>query len=210
MLADIDIGNPTPWAPIFKQLVQLTPPKTIVNFELFWRNPQPSWSSPGARVIQIGDCAHSFLPSSGNGATQAMEDAVSLSTCLQIGGKENIPLAVRTHIKFRFVRCACAQKLGFYNAVRLQATDWTAAKINPQLAQPKLPKWIWTHDPETYAYENFHKTAESVKNGVPFDELDSVPPNYPPGHKYVPWSLDEVMEDVKNGRQVDLGSGDWD
>lgn len=210
VLASIDHGHSTPWAPIFKELVKLTPPKTIVNFELFWRNPQPSWSSPGARVIQIGDCAHSFLPSSGNGATQAMEDAVSLSTCLQIGGKENIPLAVRTHIKFRFVRCACAQKLGFYNAVRLQATDWTAAKVNPQLAQPKLPKWVWTHDPEKYAYEHFDKMAESVRNDVPLDQLGSIPPNYPAGHKYVPWSLDEVMEDVRNGRQVDLGSGDWD
>ncbi len=195
---------------MFKELVKLTPPKTIVNFELFWRNPQPSWSSPGARVVQIGDCAHSFLPSSGNGATQAMEDAVSLSTCLQIGGKENIPMAVRTHTKSRFIRCACAQKMGFFNAVRLQATDWTAAKVNPRLAQPKLPMWIWKHDPEKYMYDNYHKIAESVQNNIPFDELDSVPPNYPSGYKYVPWSLDEVMDDVQNGRSVDLGPGNWD
>ncbi|RYO80459.1 hypothetical protein DL764_009899 [Monosporascus ibericus] len=210
VLAHMDKGLPTPWAPIFKELVKLTPPKTIINFELFWRNPQPSWSSPGSRIVQIGDCAHSFLPSSGNGATQAMEDAVSLSTCLQIGGKENIPLAVQTHIRLRFVRCACAQKLGFYNALRLQATDWTAAKVNPQMAQPKLPSWIWKHDPEQYAYENFGMMAEAIKQGVPFEEVNTVSPNYPPGYKYVPWNLDEVMEDVKNGRPVDLGPGDWD
>lgn len=95
----------TKWAPIFKELVRCTPPNTIINFELLWRNPQPSWTSPGARVIQIGDSAHSFLPASGNGATQAIEDAVSLASCLQIGGKEKVPQSVRTHIRFRYVHC---------------------------------------------------------------------------------------------------------
>lgn len=96
-----NIPGPTKWAPIFKQLVKCTPPKTIINFELLWRNPQPSWTSPNARVIQIGDAAHSFLPASGNGATQAIEDAISIASCLQIGGKEAIPDSVRAHIRFR-------------------------------------------------------------------------------------------------------------
>lgn len=89
------------WAPIFRDLVKVTPPDTIVNFELLWRNPQPTWTSPSARVIQIGDAAHSYLPASGNGATQAIEDAISIASCLQIGGKENIPQSVRAHIRFR-------------------------------------------------------------------------------------------------------------
>lgn len=112
------------WAPVLRELVKLTPPKTIVNFEvglspyhhvkgtfeleltlseqLLWRNPQPTWVSPSARVIQIGDAAHSFLPASSNGATQAVEDAVTIATCLQIAGKDNIPDAVRAHMRFRY------------------------------------------------------------------------------------------------------------
>ncbi|KAI1170147.1 hypothetical protein F4777DRAFT_595441 [Nemania sp. FL0916] len=199
-----------PWAPMFKELVKLTPPRTILNFELFWRNPQPSWCSPSGRVIQIGDAAHSFLPASGNGATQAIEDAVSLATCLQIGGKENIPLSVRTHIRFRFVRCACAQKLGFSNAELLQDTDWNKVKSDYKLAQPKMPKWIWKYDPEKYAYENYDKMAEAIRQGVPYDEVTTIPPNYPPGYKYHPWSIDQIMEDVRAGKPVDLGNGDWD
>lgn len=89
------------WSPMFKRLVKCTPPKTIINFELLWRNPQPSWLSPSARVVQIGDSAHSFLPASGNGATQAVEDAVTLASCLQIAGKENISEAVRAHVRIR-------------------------------------------------------------------------------------------------------------
>lgn len=89
------------WWPLFKELVKITPPHTIVNFELLWRDPQPTWISPGARVVQIGDAAHSFLPASSNGATQAIEDAISIASCLQIGGKENIPTSVRAHVRFR-------------------------------------------------------------------------------------------------------------
>jgi len=97
-----DVPGPNKWAPIFQDLVRCTPPKTIINFELLWRNPQPSWMSPGARVVQIGDAAHSFLPASGNGATQAIEDGVSLAACLQIGGnKESVSQSVRTHVRFR-------------------------------------------------------------------------------------------------------------
>lgn len=95
--------GPNPWDPMIKRLIACTPPDTIVNFELLWRDPQPSWQSPKSRVVQIGDAAHSFLPASGNGATQAIEDAVSIASCLHLcGGKENIPEAVNAHIRFRY------------------------------------------------------------------------------------------------------------
>ncbi|KAI1503375.1 hypothetical protein F5X99DRAFT_375941 [Biscogniauxia marginata] len=211
VLNNMDKGvGPVPWASIFKELVQLTPPNTIINFELFWRNPQPSWSSPCGRVVQIGDAAHSFLPASGNGATQAIEDAVSLATCLQLGGKRNIPLSIRTHIRLRFIRCSCAQKLGFANAELLQDTDWSKVQLDPKKAQPRLPAWVWKHDPELYAYENYRKMADTVKRGVPFDQVEAVPPNYPPGYRYRPWSIDQIMEDIRNGKPVDLGPGSWD
>ncbi|KAH8882212.1 FAD/NAD(P)-binding domain-containing protein [Thozetella sp. PMI_491] len=210
VLANMDIGNgPVPWAPVFKDLVRLTPPGSIVNFELLWRDPQPSWASPGGRVVAIGDAAHSYLPSSGNGATQAIEDAISLATCLQLGGIDKIPQAVNAHIRMRFVRNACAQKLGFSNAELLQDTDWRKVKVDPSKAQPKLPRWVWSHDPEAYAYEVYDKLVESIEKGVPLGEED-IPPNYPPGYKYEPWTIDEIMEDMRNGKPVQLGSGNWD
>ena len=102
VLAEIDDGvGPQPWAPVFKDLVRCTPKDTIVNFELLWRDPQSSWNSPGARVLQIGDSAHSYLPASSNGATQAIEDAVSIASCLQIAGKLKIAEAVKAHVRFR-------------------------------------------------------------------------------------------------------------
>lgn len=66
-----------------------------------WRNPRDNWASPQKRVIQIGDAAHTYLPTSASGATMALEDAYSLATCLRIGGKGEAPLAVRVHNHLR-------------------------------------------------------------------------------------------------------------
>lgn len=82
--------------------------------------------------------------------------------------------------------------------------------MNYRSAQPKAPRWVWEHDPEKYAYENYHKMANTIKEGIPFDQVDTVPPNYHPGYLYQPWSIDQIMEDARNGKTVVLGDGDWD
>lgn len=66
-----------------------------------FRNPKPNWVSPHGYVVQLGDAAHTFLPSSGNGATQAMEDGTSLASCLHLAGKAQVPLAARVYNKLR-------------------------------------------------------------------------------------------------------------
>jgi 2-polyprenyl-6-methoxyphenol hydroxylase-like FAD-dependent oxidoreductase len=54
--------------------------------------------------------------SSGNGGTQALEDAVSLATCLSIAGsKEKIPDATRVHNLLRFERVSYLQAFGVMN-----------------------------------------------------------------------------------------------
>lgn len=87
---------------VANRLIRCTPADGIIDWEIMWRDPRSNWVSPGSgRVVQVGDSAHTFLPSSGSGATQAMEDAISLATCLQIGGKENVSVATRVHNKLR-------------------------------------------------------------------------------------------------------------
>ena len=50
-------------------------------------------------MVQVGDAAHAFLPTSVNGGTQAFEDAVSLPCCLRIAinqkGLEGISTATK-------------------------------------------------------------------------------------------------------------------
>ena len=68
-----------------------------------FRDPDPVWASPGGRIVKIGDAAHAFIPHSTTGATQAMEDGLSLAACLRMACKDKIPLATSVHTKLRWV-----------------------------------------------------------------------------------------------------------
>lgn len=50
--------------------------------------------------------------------------------------------------------------------------------------------------------------AESIHKGTRLED-SSIPPNYPRGYKFEPWSIDEIMLDLREGKEVDLGIGDW-
>lgn len=80
--------------------------------------------------------------------------------------------------------------------------------MDPRKSSPRLPKWIWEHDAEIHAHDNYNKCAASIQKGVRLEE-SSVPPNYPRGYKFEPWSIEEIMQDLRDGKEVDLGSGDW-
>ena len=83
--------------------MKATPNNQVFDWKLMWRDPQPQWASKGGRVVQIGDAAHPFLPTSFSGGTMAMEDAYSLAACLKIAGKKDVPLATKVHNKLRYV-----------------------------------------------------------------------------------------------------------
>lgn len=89
------------WDPAVLDFVQSAPDK-VVDWKLRWRDSTPNWTSKGGRLIRIGDAAHAFFPTAGNGAVQGLEDAVSLSECLRIGGKEGVAWATKVHNKLRY------------------------------------------------------------------------------------------------------------
>lgn len=68
---------------------------------------------------------------------------------------------------------------------------------------------MWSHDPEEYAYQNYDLSVKSQQEGVKMEDEDKFPPNYPPGYRYEPWNIEQIMDDMRAGRPVDLGSGDW-
>jgi 2-polyprenyl-6-methoxyphenol hydroxylase-like FAD-dependent oxidoreductase len=91
------------WDPLLVEAIKNTPTDTIVRWKLCLRNPQPKWTSAGGRIVQVGDAAHSLLPTSANGAAMALEDSISLAECLRLGGKEGAAVATKMHQVLRCV-----------------------------------------------------------------------------------------------------------
>ena len=87
------------WDPMCKAIVEKTP--SLVDWKLVYRDPLPTWVSTGGRIALLGDAAHPFLPTSTQGATQAMEDGVTIAVCLKRAGKGNIPAGVRAYQEIR-------------------------------------------------------------------------------------------------------------
>lgn len=134
-----------------------------------------------------------------------MEDAVTLATCLQLGGLSNVGLAAKIYNLLRYERVACAQKMTFVNSQLKHETDWDAISRDPSSIRTRFPKWIYQHCPEEYVYEKYSQAFAHLVTGAKFHNT-----NFPKGHTFVDWSIDEVRDDIANGRRVeDLLDGDW-
>lgn len=194
------------WDPAISALVRTAPKGAIVHWPLMWRDLRREWTSPGGHVVQVGDSAHSFIPTSGNGATQALEDAITLATCLQLGGgPRNVPVAAKVYNLLRYERVSCAQKMAFVNSQLKTGTDWDAIWRDPPKVRTRFPKWIFGHDPEAYAYEKYGEGFAHLLTGTNFTNT-----NFPRGHEFLPWTIEEVYKDIEAGKTVeDLLSGDW-
>ena len=68
------------WHAPIPALLRATDPAAILRNDIIDREPLPRWSN--GRVTLVGDAAHPMTPNLGQGACQAIEDAVALADCL--------------------------------------------------------------------------------------------------------------------------------
>ncbi len=73
------------WSSKIKTIIQSTKDENIKYIEVFDHNPITKWHKEN--VCLIGDAGHSALPTSGQGACQAIEDAFHFSNLLDIENK---------------------------------------------------------------------------------------------------------------------------
>ncbi|KAK2611791.1 hypothetical protein N8I77_005115 [Diaporthe amygdali] len=205
-VADMMVSAAPDWHPAVAALVRTAPRGAVVHWPLLWRNLRRTWTSHGGRVVQVGDSAHTFTPTSGNGATQALEDAITLATCLQLGGSpRSAGTAARVYNLLRYERVSCAQKMSFVNAELKTDTNWDAIWADPVKIRTRFPAWIFSHDPESYAYEKYGQAFAHLVAGEEFQNT-----NTPPGHKFVPWTIEQLYKDIAQGKRMeDLLDGDW-
>lgn len=129
---DLFSGWPEPVA----RLIDATPAHSVQRIAVHDLEPLPTWRR--ANVLLVGDAAHAPLPTSGQGACQALEDAWHLAQCLEEGdgGMDEALL------RFADVRGPKTTKLaeqGRMFARGLFATDPDACRIRNERAKASDP-----------------------------------------------------------------------
>ncbi|KAJ5589686.1 hypothetical protein N7450_003658 [Penicillium hetheringtonii] len=122
----------------------------------------PSWVSPKHRMIVLGDAAHPFLPNTGQGANQAIEDGATVAICLELAGKNQVTKGVQVAERLRYQRVAKIQELGHRMLKTLQNADWDGEKDEDAPTMITRPAWIYSHDCQQYAYNEFQTVAQLV------------------------------------------------
>ncbi|KLO05518.1 monooxygenase [Schizopora paradoxa] len=157
------------WDPRCAAILSKAP--SCIDWKLVYRDPLPTWISKEARLALIGDAAHPFLPTSIQGASQAVEDGVTLAVVLQLGGKSDVPLALRAWEKIRYQRVRRAQITG-----ETTRDMWHNADPGARGAAVELPRpeWLLGFDAELHAYEVFDGIVREIREkGY---ELPRLPP----------------------------------
>ena len=107
------------WSPKIKEVIALTPKENIKYIEVFDHNPNKQWHKNN--VCLIGDAAHAALPTSGQGACQAIEDAWHLANCLAT--EDCVATAFKSFTALRFNKTTSITMAGRNLAGSLFNTD---------------------------------------------------------------------------------------
>jgi 2-polyprenyl-6-methoxyphenol hydroxylase-like FAD-dependent oxidoreductase len=117
---------------------------------LYDREPLPTWTR--GRLTLLGDAAHPMLPHTGQGANQAIEDAVTLAAVLGDAESASAPRALQIYESLRRERCAEVQRSSRINGARYDSAGDNLGDRDRQLsAQPHERAWIWNYDAELEA-----------------------------------------------------------
>ncbi|KAG2121125.1 monooxygenase [Suillus cothurnatus] len=145
------------WDPRCAAVVSKAP--SCIDWKLLVHDPLPTWVSKSGRVVLIGDAAHPFLPSSMQGASQAIEDGTTLAITLSLAGKNNVPLGTRTWESIRYQRVCDAQLMG-----KTTRDKWHGAKPGDsgESFELPMPEWLLAFDAEAHAYATYDGIARSI------------------------------------------------
>jgi len=114
------------WHDPIPAVIEATAETDILRNDIFELKHLHQWSH--GRVTLLGDAAHAMTPNLGQGACQAIEDAVALADCLK--GTTSISEALKTYEKRRITRANRISRLAHYIG---QAVQWE----NPILSIPR-------------------------------------------------------------------------
>ena len=133
------------WAPDLRRAVSATPAHALIPFSIHAR-PVPRRLGEG-RLIRVGDAAHAMEPNLGQGACQAIEDAVALEAVARAGQPDTI-LAAFESLRLKRVSSIVRRAAeGKHGAHGMLATQWalrTALRLLPNRVSDGMARSIQT------------------------------------------------------------------
>jgi salicylate hydroxylase len=124
--------------------------RNTFRWGLYDREPLATWTS--GRLTLLGDAAHPMLPHAGQGANQAIEDAVAVATILSHANRESAPRALQLYEAVRREQAARVQRSSRFNGALYEAAQGDLQDRDQQLAaQSQSRAYIWNYDAEAEA-----------------------------------------------------------
>ncbi len=134
------------WDPLVEAIIAEV--KECFWWGLYDREPLPRWTS--GRLTLLGDAAHPMLPHVGQGANQAIEDAVALATLL--ARSDSATRALELYERVRRPHAARVQQWSRANGARYDASASNLAQRDRELSnQSRDRAWMWENDAEAEA-----------------------------------------------------------
>jgi 2-polyprenyl-6-methoxyphenol hydroxylase-like FAD-dependent oxidoreductase len=137
------------WHEPIEKLIESTDEKAILRNDIVDRKPLPSWTK--GRVALLGDAAHPMTPNLGQGACQAIEDAVVLADCVAATG--DVKAALRDYETRRLKRAnkivehswRIGRMIQMENELVCKLRN-TVMKFTPASIQRRGISWIIEHE----------------------------------------------------------------
>ena len=139
--------------------------ETIVDWKLVYRPCLDKWVADSGKIALMGDAAHPFLPTSAQGASQAIEDGATIAKCLA-NCNGDIALALHTYFEIRHDWVADAQATGIKQRETwhsMHSGDTKAFKESFDINAVALSNLhLWENDAEKVVDDRWEKVSAAV------------------------------------------------
>ncbi len=123
-----------------------------MRYALYARDPLEHWSEK--RLTLLGDAAHAMLPFGGQGASQALEDAVALAACLRNCTQQTLAEGLKGYEALRKPRTTIMQQAAIARGEAFRLSDGDAQKQRDtklNAANESFHDWVYSYDVEQAA-----------------------------------------------------------
>ena len=137
------------WIPPIEALVEATPGHAIGRLDVVDRRPMRSWTT--GRVTLLGDAAHPMTPNLGQGACQAIEDALVLAQCLS--SYNDVEAALATYQRRRAARTASIMIRAGLIGMTGKWQNPLGVAVRNRIMKAVFPTLAWKQQVQDMAYE---------------------------------------------------------